>query len=68
MRTKQPIRKSMEKTKRYNTEILNRLKKKYGVSKRFITMSLNGDRKSETSISIVSDYGQLEKKVEDALK
>lgn len=40
----------------YNTEILTRLVKKYGLSKRYITMSLSGDRVSETSDKIKSDY------------
>lgn len=40
----------------YNTEILTRLVKKYGLSKRYITMSLSGERVSETSDKIKSDY------------
>lgn len=47
----------------YNTEILTRLMKKYGLSKRYLTMSLSGDRVSETSDKIKADY----KKAFDAI-
>lgn len=47
----------------YNTEILTRLTEKYGLSKRYLTMSLSGERVSETSDKIKSDY----KKAYDAI-
>lgn len=47
--------------KSYTTEIVQRLQEKYGVSRRYITMSLNGDRVSETSDSIVKDYKKMSK-------
>ncbi len=57
----------MEKSNTYNAEILKRLITKYGVSKRFITMSLNGTRESETSEKIKSDYQTMEKEVNNLL-
>ncbi len=51
----------------YNAEILKKLKSKYGVSKRFITMSLKGDRVSETSEAIVKDYAVIEKAMTEAI-
>ncbi len=62
------MNKSTIKRESYNVEILNRLKDKYGVSKRFITMSLKGDRESETSESIKKDYRTMEKEVSKLLK
>lgn len=58
----------MQNINRYNTSVIDKLKSKYGVSRRFITQSLTGDRKSETSDSIKKDYKELLKKVEEALK
>jgi hypothetical protein len=51
----------------YNAEILKKLKIKYGVSKRFITMSLKGDRVSETSEAIVKDYAVIQKAMTEAI-
>ncbi|WP_199118695.1 hypothetical protein [Pedobacter sp. ASV28] len=58
----------MEKKNRYNTEIINKLIKQYGCSRRFITQSLSGERVSLTSDSIKKDYKTLAKKVETALQ
>lgn len=64
-RTKYNMSETTKKRIIYNGEILIRLKKKYGVSQRFITMSLNGDRESETSKTICADYEiMLEKVIE----
>ncbi|KVV14826.1 hypothetical protein [Flavobacterium sp. TAB 87] len=52
----------------YNTDIVDRLKEKYGVSKRFITMSLNNDRTSETSEAIKGDYRKMTLAVDKTLK
>ncbi|MBW4362692.1 hypothetical protein [Flavobacterium taihuense] len=60
--------KPTKKKNNYNAEILIRLTEKYGVSKRFITMSLNGDRTSETSETIISDYKEMVKQVAETLK
>jgi acetate kinase len=60
--------KRTKKKNNYNAEILIRLIEKYGVSKRFITMSLNGDRNSETSDTIKSDYKEMVKQVAETLK
>ena len=51
----------------YNTEIIKRLKEKYGVSRRFITMSINSDRTSETSEKIKDDYKNMKSEVEKTL-
>lgn len=51
----------------YNAEIIGRLKTKYGVSKRFITMSLSGDRTSETSDAIKKDYKIMEIEINKTL-
>jgi hypothetical protein len=54
--------------KKYNVLVINRLKEKYGLSMRYIHMSLNGDRKSETSDLIIKDYKELCTEVDKALK
>ena len=53
----------------YNVEILNRLIKKYGVTKRFITGSLKAHPKdrSETGESISKDYKLMERAISDLL-
>lgn len=52
----------------YNTTVVNRLIEKYGVSKRYITMSLSGDRQSETLEAISKDYKAMLKEVNNILK
>lgn len=52
----------------YNVEVIKRLREKYGVSQRFITMSLNGDRVSETSTKIKADYKIMQVEQEKVLK
>lgn len=52
--------KETKKKNTYNKEILNRIKEKYGISKRFITMSLSGDRSSEMTDKIKKDYKKME--------
>ncbi|WP_410221896.1 hypothetical protein [Pedobacter sp.] len=59
--------KSMEKKGSYNSQVVDRLIKKYGVSRRFVTMSLKGDRVSETSESIKKDYKSLEESIDKLL-
>jgi len=60
--------KPTKKRANYNTTVVDRLKEKYGVSKRFITMSLSGDRESETSEAIKKDYKTMLKEVNNVLK
>ncbi len=43
---------------KYNSYVINRLIKKYGVSKDFIYKSLSGVRDSETANSIIKDYSR----------
>lgn len=52
----------------YNGDVIGRLKTKYGVSKRFITMSLSGDRTSETSTAIKKDYSKMLTELQALLK
>ncbi|MWB96741.1 hypothetical protein GON26_20455 [Flavobacterium sp. GA093] len=61
------MNKPTKKKNNYNTEILKRLLQKYGVSKRYITMSLSGDRESETSAKIKTDYKLMEKEISKTL-
>jgi len=60
--------KETKKKNIYNTEILNRIKEKYGLSKRFITMSLSGDRKSEMTETVRKDYKKMETAIAALLK
>lgn len=60
--------KETKKKHTYNKEILNRIKEKYGISKRFITMSLAGDRKSEMTDNIRKDYKKMEIAILELLK
>lgn len=60
--------KETKKKNTYNTEILNRIKEKYGLSKRFITMSLSGDRRSEMTDIVRKDYKKMEIAVNALLK
>ncbi|MEZ0130529.1 hypothetical protein AB9T88_12520 [Flavobacterium sp. LBUM151] len=60
--------KETKKKHTYNKEILNRIKEKYGISKRFITMSLTGDRKSEMTDNIRKDYKKMEIAILELLK
>jgi len=60
--------KETKKKNTYNKEILNRIKEKYGISKRFITMSLSGDRKSEITDKIKKDYKKMEIAITELLK
>lgn len=71
--TGKPIFKAMEKNinrskKTFNPVVLDRLQAKYGVTKHYIRMSLNGDRTSETSDKIKADYKLMEAELAKALK
>ena len=68
IRTIKAMDKPTKKRANYNTTVVDRLKEKYGVSKRFITMSLSGDRESETSEAIKKDYKTMLKEVNNVLK
>lgn len=52
----------------HNTEILNRIKEKYGFSLRFIRMSLAGNRNSEMSDLVKKDYKIMHEAVTNILK
>lgn len=68
MGTNMAMDKETKKKNIYNTEILNRIKEKYGLSKRFITMSLSGDRKSEMTETVRKDYKKMETAIAALLK
>ncbi len=68
IRTIKAMDKPTKKRANYNATVVDRLIEKYGVSKRFITMSLSGDRESETSDSIKKDYKTMLKEVNNVLK
>jgi len=61
------MNKSTNKRNNYNIQVVERLSKKYDVTKRFVTMALRGDRNSETAGHIKKDYKRLVKRVESAL-
>lgn len=66
--------KAMSKSKQkkkygsYNSVVINKLREKYGVTTQFIHQSLRGDRVSETSAKICSDYKIIETEVNKTLK
>lgn len=62
------MNKLTEKRKIYNKQVVERLMEMYGVSRRFVTMSLRGDRVSETSESIKKEYTKLAAEVNEATK
>lgn len=51
----------------FNPFVIDKLQEKYGVTKQFIRMSLNGDRVSTTSDRIKSDYRLFLSEIEKAL-
>jgi len=61
------MNKSTIKRNKFNELVINRLQKKWGVTKHYIRMALRGDRTSETCEEIVKDYKRLVKEVENAL-
>lgn len=68
IRTTKVMDKPTKKRKNYNTVVVNRLAEKYRVTRRFVTMSLSGDRESEVSDAIVKDYRMMSKKIDALLK
>lgn len=56
-----------KKQNRYNADVVRTVAAKYGVTYRFVNQSLNGDRKSATSGSIVKEYKRITKEVEALL-
>lgn len=62
------MNKETKKKNNYNTEILNRLQEKYGLSLRFMRMSLSGDRSSEMSDTVKKEYKVMHAAVTALLK
>lgn len=70
--TVKTIFKAMEKKRTYDKKVFNpivldKLQAKYGVTKHFIRMSLNGDRVSITSDRIKADYRLFCAEIDKAL-
>lgn len=70
--TIETIFKAMEKNinrskKQFNPVVLDKLQAKYGVTKHYIRMSLNGDRVSITSDRIKADYKLFCAEIDKAL-
>lgn len=59
--------KSTIKRQNYNTQVVERIAKKWGVTPRFVTMALKGDRDSETAETIKKDYKRLVKEVNNII-
>ncbi|WP_133712636.1 hypothetical protein [Myroides indicus] len=62
------MNKPTKKRMNYNTVVVNRLTEKYGVTRRFVIMSLSGDRESEVSDAIAKDYRLMSKTIDNLLK
>lgn len=58
------MNKANKKKNTYNTFVIKELQKRYGVTRRFVTMSLKGDRVSLTSESIKKDYKTIVESIE----
>lgn len=67
-RTNETMNKPTKKRNILNKDVVDKLIEDYGVSRRFITMSIRGDRTSTTSDKIVKDYKRLENQVKEAVK
>lgn len=61
------MNKSTNKRNNYNTIVVKRLAEKWGVTQRFITMSLRDDRDSETAMSIKKEYKKLNNEIDKVL-
>lgn len=59
--------KSTIKRQNYNTQVVERIAEKWGVTTRFVTMALKGDRESETAETIKKDYKRLVKEVNNII-
>ncbi|PKH50788.1 hypothetical protein CXF68_08855 [Tenacibaculum sp. Bg11-29] len=62
------MNKSTNKRNKYNTLVVMQLAKKWGVTTRFVTMSLRADRESETAEKLKKEYKRLVKQVEAVLE
>lgn len=61
------MNKSTTKRQNYNTQVVERIAKKWGVTTRFVRMALKGDRDSETAETIKKDYKRLVKEVNNII-
>jgi hypothetical protein len=57
-----------KKRNNYNTDVINRLAQKYGVTDRFVRQSLKGDRDSETAETLKKEYHKMVKALDDKLQ
>lgn len=62
------MNKPTKKTNSYNSDAIKALIKKYGYSKRYITMCLTGDREGIMADNIIKDYKSIVKSIEQAIE
>lgn len=56
------------KRNRYNSDVINRLREKYGLSKTYITGSLSGIFKGDVPDTLKKEYPIMLKQLEQAIK
>lgn len=61
------MNKPTKKRESYNSDVIETLIKKYGVSRRYITMSLKGDRVGLLPDRIIKDYKIFKQTIDNAL-
>lgn len=61
------MNKAIINRKIYNQSVVNKLMRKYGVSKRMVHYALNKERDSETAESIRKDYPKMVEAIRQAL-
>ena len=61
------MNKCSKKRNSYNIAVVQQLSERYGVTKHYVRMCLNGTRKCITADTLIKEYGRLTKEVEKAL-
>lgn len=56
------------KRNRYNTDVVNRLREKYGLSKTYVTGSLSGIFKGDVPDTLKKEYPIMLKQLQEAIK
>lgn len=54
--------------KKFNTEIVERLAKKYGVTHDMVRISVNGERSSDRAHDIRREYNRIIKEIQKAIE
>ncbi|WP_443937059.1 hypothetical protein [Pedobacter sp. MW01-1-1] len=57
----------MEKRESKELAVIERLRIKYGVTRHYVVLSLNGKRTGDVPVTIKKEYEELLKKVDEAL-